>query len=249
MSKVALAFLVVISLSACGQFFDDQNEVVQQPEQPVQQAANNADVVVAPGMQESLQAVPPTQVADVSNTPSPQPQPQPQPESDTNTGSTEPVVVAQTFPREYHPRHYQYQPNVEPKAELKGLTSEETITLEIKNPPFEFNTCEGGMRIAVLKDIPVIEKEMQFNNWWLVASRIGINRLTPEKPVYFYWATKVAEDEIGVVPANFSTDKLNVNNPADVKIDTGFAKLPYAWIDQLHADHPYPHFPEECRKG
>lgn len=170
----------------------------------------------------------------------------------TDTGSTNiadesPALLAQG----YHPRYYRggmempvYSPVV---VMLQGENSSTVIKLDIKEPPPEISPCYRGTMLG--NGIPIVDKEHHYKSWWLMASKTPIENPHQTKLVYFYWATQISEHEIGIVPTDFSTDKINSNNPQNAKIDIGFATLPYQWISRLEFYQGFPSIDdEECTK-
>lgn len=266
MSKKFALVLVPFLLLSCGQYEDPYTEqpAAEQNGQQAQLVPNEQPEQVAaavPVQPETPTSVPftvtpvtrptPPQdasippVADSSNT---------NDTTDNTTGSTEPtdepIVIAQhEYPRNYIRGGPPYIQATETKIESKGITTEEKLTLDIPKPPSEFNTCNNGAMLQINGKLPMVDASFKLGEWWLVASRVGFYRMTPEKPVYFYWATFVADDEIGIVPANFSTDKISLKDPEDVKIDLNYATLPYMWIDQMIVQPVYPNYPQECNKS
>ena len=130
--------------------------------------------------------------------------------------------------------------------EFQGLYTEKVMELAIPDPPEELHHCNLGMKIQG-SHMTVPFKEHTFNGWWLVASFSGYeiqpnsppgtaymnqaNRTNSREEAYFYWARVLSENEIGVVPTGFKTKEIIKNNTSIyVRIDTGFAILPYYWL-------------------
>lgn len=251
MNKKIAAFLLSLFLIGCG-----NNDIWN--EDSSKSAQQEGEVVATPNDQLNQEQTPIPPIANNQIPPTLDPVPEnntPTPPTDPiDTGSTnpdvekeEPTIMAQ-YSGPGHPRYRMgnFKP---PSITARGLETSEYIELEISDPPSEFNVCVGGMKFEYLPDISLFKQLQKHSGWWLVASDIGINRLTPEKPIYFYWATLVAEDEIALVPANFSTDKFDKTDPPNTKIKTNKAVLPYIWVDNLAVSHPYPHDEKECKKA
>lgn len=157
-------------------------------------------------------------------------------------------LMGQCRPPGMNSAPYQIQPH-ETLPVLRGVYSEQVVQVDIPDPPSELNHCNLGMRIQAAH-MRVPDKEYTTDGWWLVASFIGygihpnlppgytevthVNRPQNTEEAYFYWARRLSEEEIGVMPTGVSTKEIIKNRTSiDVRIDAGSVILPYYWVAQF----------------
>jgi hypothetical protein len=154
--------------------------------------------------------------------------------SGTETGSTylpnETIILAQN--NNYMPNIYMQTPK------LMGTESLEVLKLEIKEPPAEISPCYNAV---ITHNVPIVDKQYQYNGWWLLGT---LNNTSAN----FYWATQISSAQVGAVPTGYTTNSIG-DPPPDVKLDLGYAQLPYQWITRLGYYSGFPVNPDEKCAG
>jgi hypothetical protein len=149
------------------------------------------------------------------------------------------IEMAQYGPRRGPPQ-YVYKPVI---VTFRGENSSESIKIEIPPPPTEMNACNASIILG--EGIPMAEKEHRYGDWWLMATTTSLVGFSPDTPVYFYWAKQISANEVGAVPTGFGTSDINQDKPQNVKINTGFAEVPYQWVSRFEMFNHFPHMVEE----
>lgn len=213
MKKTLIATVVV--LASCG---GGEVETVQT--QPV----NIPVVAPAPVQMNPMTDEPIKQPITTKPVTTPPPQ---KPAAETGSTNIEPVLLSQLM--------LPQGPTV-----LMGTATENTINLEIKEPPPEISPCYGAL---MTYNVPVVDKQYQYNGWWLLAL---LNY--PNPTTNFYWATQISNTQVGAVPTGYNTN-LITNPPQNVQIDLGYAKLPYQWSSHAGLYSGFPVNPNEKCTG
>jgi len=162
-------------------------------------------------------------------------------EPGTETGSLEkPSIRKQEHPRHMYAKGISvYEPL---QVVLVGESAESWLDIKLAEPPLDLTPCNNGI-ILTEEASKIIAEEYQYNSWWLVASKssIGIN-WQDKNAIYLYWAKQVSDTEVGLVPIkeNYTLQELG-----NIKINTGFAQLPYQWINYLNRYTGIPTNPEQ----
>jgi hypothetical protein len=117
---------------------------------------------------------------------------------------------------------------------LMGTETLQTIKADIKEPPVEISPCYNAV---LTQNIPVVDKQYQYNGWWLLGTLNNSN-------ANFYWATQISNTQVGAVPTGYVTNTIG-EPPADVKLDLGYAQLPYQWVTRLGYYSGFPVNPDE----
>lgn len=166
----------------------------------------------------------------------------------TDTGSTQPEIkIAQANP---HPRYYRYSGDKAPGYSpiiitTYGIGSDESIDLKLDKPPQDLTPCNSAILLG--EGMPVLSEKYQYDSWWIVASTTAAVGWQNNKKVYLYWAKQLSDkNEVGLVPID--TDFI-LTDPKEIKLDLGFAKVPYQWMSRIDNFSSFPVNPEEpCEK-
>lgn len=226
MKKLLLATLIALAITGCGGGESPKTAP------PSSNAINNEPIVSTPQ---------PVQVNPITEEPikvpvAPAPTSTPTPSAQTGSVylEAEPILLAQAS-----------MPMIVEQKTL-GINTDNYISLEIKEPPVEISPCYGAV---ITYNVPPISKEYQYNGWWLLATLNNLKPLT--EPFYatsFYWATQISETQVGAVPTGYVTNAIT-NPPLDVKLDLGYARLPYQWVPRAGIYSVFPVNPDEKCAG
>ena len=126
---------------------------------------------------------------------------------------------------------------------VQGENATSSITIEIPEPPQDIVACDNA--IILSEGIPMVDSANRYGEWWLVASATGILGYNPDAPVHFYWARQISATEVGAVPTGVSTNLIDQNKPQNLKVNTGFAEVPYQWISRFEMFNPFPRMADE----
>jgi hypothetical protein len=155
------------------------------------------------------------------------------------TGSANLELLAQYGPPRGY-REYVYKPVV---VSFLGENTTKSVELLLPAPPEEMNSCNSSIMLGT--GFPIVEPEYRHNDYWLIATTTSLVGFSPDTPVYFYWAKKISENEVGAVPTGVGTDVINQNKPQNIRINTGFAEVPYQWISRFEMFNHFPQMIEE----
>lgn len=207
---------------------------------PAPETANNTLPVIEPIVIEPI-IIPPLAVID--------PIPQPPPITPVVPPTTPPETGAAAIPAlDQHPRYYRNQNMPTPVViATLGKNSDSVLEIQIPKPPAELHGCNQAIMLG--EHVPVIQDKNLQNTWWLIASTTSLAGFSPDKSVYFLWARKISETEVGAVATGVGTNLINIKDPVDAKIDTGSLVLPYQWISRLDNYNYFPTNPDESCVG
>lgn len=151
---------------------------------------------------------------------------------------------------EQHPRHYRgprFQQPVPVIISVLGKNTDNTLSIQIPKPPKELHACNQSIILG--EYIPIIDEKYRYNNWWLIASTTALANHDSNIPVYFLWARKISETEVGAVATGTGTSLINIKDPTDTKINTGYTTIPYQWVSRLENYNYFPMIADESCAG